>query len=180
MAAAQKLMLAIDLGTGGPKTAVVSSDGTILSTGQAKVETVMLPDGGAEQDPELVWAAVVDACRQALGGLESTRDIIGVAICSQYASVVPVDGYSVQEDAKPARVRGEGAEAKGGRPGDGLAHDDAVVTVLREPKETRTVHHEVKADERAAGPERVQDGLLGEFVGEDVGSDVADHACIGV
>ena len=76
MSPLHKQILAIDLGTSGAK---------------APVETILLPDGGAEQDPELVWAAVLDACRQALAGLGSTSKIIGVGCCSQYSSVVPVD-----------------------------------------------------------------------------------------
>lgn len=86
-----KQILAIDLGTSGAKAAVISATGQILGTGRAGVETILLPEGGAEQDPERVWAAVMDACRQALSALESTREIVGVGCCSQYSSVVPVD-----------------------------------------------------------------------------------------
>jgi xylulokinase len=84
-------ILTIDLGTGGPKAAVVDSEGTIVSVGQASVETLLLPDGGAEQDAEAVWASVLDACRQALAGAAGTKGLIGVSICSQYSSIVPVD-----------------------------------------------------------------------------------------
>jgi xylulokinase len=92
MPGSRQSVLAIDLGTSGPKVAVVASDGEILSTGQAKVETLLLPDGGAEQDPEQVWSAVMAACREALDALERRDDIIAVSVCSQYSSIVPVDG----------------------------------------------------------------------------------------
>ena len=49
-------VLAVDLGTSGPKAAVVSLQGRIVSTGRARVETIFLPGDGAEQDPESVDA----------------------------------------------------------------------------------------------------------------------------
>jgi len=89
MSEPRPLILAIDLGTSGTKAAVVDLEGQVLSTGQARIQTTLLPEGGAEQDPEEVWAAVVDACRQATGG--APGDVLGVAIASQYSSIVPVD-----------------------------------------------------------------------------------------
>ena len=59
-------VLAIDLGTSGPKAAVVSQSGAIVATSRAHVEPIFLPDGGVEQDPEAVWSACKSACRQAL------------------------------------------------------------------------------------------------------------------
>jgi xylulokinase len=85
-------VLAVDLGTSGPKAAVVSLQGRIVSTGRARVNTIFLPEGGAEQDPESVWGAVKDACGTALktAGVES-RKVLAVICSSQYSSVVPVD-----------------------------------------------------------------------------------------
>jgi xylulokinase len=83
-------MLAIDLGTSGAKAAVVGLDGRVLSTGRAAVETLLLPDGGAEQDPEAVWAAVLAACKQALSRGGAAGQVTGVAVCSQYSSIVPL------------------------------------------------------------------------------------------
>lgn len=85
-------VLAIDLGTSGPKAAVVSLDGRILATGRAPVTTMHLPDGGAEQNPEAVWSAVKSACIAALrgSGIDAAR-VLAVACSSQYSSVVPVD-----------------------------------------------------------------------------------------
>ena len=50
-------MLAIDLGTSGAKAAVVSLPGQVLGAGRVPVETIHLPDDGAEQDPEKDTAA---------------------------------------------------------------------------------------------------------------------------
>jgi xylulokinase len=85
-------VLAVDLGTSGPKAAVVSLQGRIVSTGRARVDTIFLPDDGAEQDPESVWNAVKDACGTALSQSDiNSRDVLAVICSSQYSSVIPVD-----------------------------------------------------------------------------------------
>jgi xylulokinase len=90
-------VLAIDLGTSGPKAAVVSNRGELIATGKAPVETTFLPGDGAEQDPEAVWRACVDASKQALGAAGVPRESLRAIICSsQYSSIVPVDA-----DGKP-------------------------------------------------------------------------------
>lgn len=84
-------VLAVDLGTSGPKAAVVSLQGKIMSRGRAHVETLAV-DGGVEQDPEAVWEACKVACRRCVAdsGLPPA-DIQAVICSSQYSSVVPVD-----------------------------------------------------------------------------------------
>ncbi|HET6416504.1 MAG TPA: FGGY-family carbohydrate kinase [Polyangiales bacterium] len=84
-------ILAIDLGTSNVKAAVVDRKGTLLGTGRGSIETLHTADGGAEQDPELVWEAVLNATDQALASLANRRDVRGVACASQYSSIVPVD-----------------------------------------------------------------------------------------
>jgi xylulokinase len=92
MSATGPCVLAIDLGTSGPKAAIVSLSGQILATARAPVETLHLPDDGAEQDPEQVWLAVKAACRGAIQrSTLAARDILAVICSSQYSSVVPVD-----------------------------------------------------------------------------------------
>ena len=92
MADSGPYVLAVDLGTSGPKAALVSLQGRIMSTGRARVETIFLPDDGAEQDPESVWGAVKEACGSALRGSDvSPKDVLAVICSSQYSSVIPVD-----------------------------------------------------------------------------------------
>ena len=62
-------VLAIDVGTSGPKAAIVSLQGRIVATARAHVETIFLPDDGAEQDAEALWRAVKDASGTALRDL---------------------------------------------------------------------------------------------------------------
>jgi xylulokinase len=54
------------------------------------VDTILLPDGGAEQDPNKVWSAVVTACREALSAV-AAQNVIGISVGSQYSSIVPVN-----------------------------------------------------------------------------------------
>ncbi|OGQ89376.1 MAG: carbohydrate kinase [Deltaproteobacteria bacterium RIFOXYA12_FULL_58_15] len=92
MASAQDLILAIDLGTSGVKAAVVAVDGRILGTGgTTKVETMLCPNGGAEQDPNVVWDTVVTTCQEAMAHIDDASRVMGVACCSQFSSTIPVD-----------------------------------------------------------------------------------------
>lgn len=89
-------LLTVDLGTSGPKAAVIGIDGRVVGAGQAKVTTLFPGEGAAEQDPAEIWSATVDACHTALGASRSgvgvaPADVIAVIISSQYSSVVPVD-----------------------------------------------------------------------------------------
>ena len=85
-------VLAVDLGTSGPKAAVVSLRGDLLATGRSNVETMHLPGGAVEQDPEAVWNATKTACLAALRSNPVPSSSVVAVICSsQYSSIVPVD-----------------------------------------------------------------------------------------
>ena len=87
-----RYIVAIDLGTSGPKVAVVSPGGDPVGTARAHVDTIHLPDGGIEQDPDQVWRSVVEATRAALAASAVERGEVAAVICtSQYSSIVPVD-----------------------------------------------------------------------------------------
>jgi xylulokinase len=92
----QPCVLAIDLGTSGPKVAVVRLDGTLAGIGQRTVATTFGPGGAAEQDPDVIWQATLDAAATALEQAANTDhwhrdDVIAVIASSQYSSIVPVD-----------------------------------------------------------------------------------------
>ena len=83
-------VLAIDLGTGGPKTGAVSLRGELLAAGLHHVPTRFSADGGATQDPQLWWSGV----RAGVGGILAAgvrpADLVGVGITGQWGSTVPV------------------------------------------------------------------------------------------
>lgn len=97
-----RYVLTIDLGTSGPKAAVVSEDGTVVGSARAAVRTEFSSGGGAEQDAESVWRATVDAMSEALRDAGSHAGVdpaafVAVVASSQYSSIVPVaaDGTPV-------------------------------------------------------------------------------------
>ena len=57
-------ILAVDLGTGGPKTGAVSLSGELLGQSVHSVRTRYLPDGGAVQDPADWWRAITADVRK--------------------------------------------------------------------------------------------------------------------
>ncbi|MBV8463835.1 MAG: FGGY-family carbohydrate kinase [Acidimicrobiales bacterium] len=91
-------LLTIDLGTSGPKAAVVTSTARLVGTARASVTTAFGAGGSAEQDAEQVWQAVLDAAREALHqAAVPPASVVGVVASAQYSSIVPVaaDGLPV-------------------------------------------------------------------------------------
>jgi xylulokinase len=89
---AERLALVVDLGTGGPKAAVISPDGELVASAVGSVRTTRIGSKGAEQHPEELWDAVVLAVRDVIAQAGDRRENIAGLICiSQYSSIVPVD-----------------------------------------------------------------------------------------
>jgi xylulokinase len=88
--AAGPCVLAIDLGTGGPKVALIDRSGNTVAWSSRPVRTVFLPGGGAEQDPLEMWSAVVEATHTTFADTTIVPTIAAVAVTSQYMSTVPV------------------------------------------------------------------------------------------
>jgi xylulokinase len=87
-----RYILAIDLGSGGPKAAIVADDGEILASAAEKVDTSLLPGGGAEQNPEEWWRCAKRAAKHVIREANvSAEKIVGVSCDSQWSVVVPVD-----------------------------------------------------------------------------------------
>jgi xylulokinase len=85
------VVLAIDLGTGGPKVAVVATSGEIVAHGFAPVALHLLDGGGAEQDPDEWWSAIRTATRQAVDAAGvAPEQFIGVGCTAQWSGTVAV------------------------------------------------------------------------------------------
>jgi xylulokinase len=85
-------VLAVDLGTGGPKVALVSATGSIAASAFEPVELHLLPGGGAEQDPLSWWEAIVTAARRVLAEGDIPVDrVIGVGCTAQWSGTVAAD-----------------------------------------------------------------------------------------
>ncbi len=85
-------VLAVDLGTGGPKVAVLSATGRIVAHAFHAVGVDLFQDGGAEQSPRAWWDAIVASARGALAesGVAPER-VVGIGCTSQWMGTVPVD-----------------------------------------------------------------------------------------
>jgi xylulokinase len=91
-AIAEKYILAIDLGTSGPKTALVSTRGEVMAYGFESVELLILPNGGAEQKPDQWWQAIIHTAKQVLSkNRVPPEDIVCVSCTSQWSGTVAVD-----------------------------------------------------------------------------------------
>ncbi|MGB5548292.1 MAG: FGGY-family carbohydrate kinase [Polyangiales bacterium] len=85
-------ILAIDLGTSGPKVALVTTEGEVLASEVESTELFLSDGGGAEQDPDDWWRAIMTATRRITDReLVPREKILAVAVTSQWAGTVPVD-----------------------------------------------------------------------------------------
>ncbi|MCP4303683.1 MAG: xylulose kinase [bacterium] len=86
----QPHILAIDLGTSGPKVALVSIDGAVIGDEFEPVELILLPDGGAEQDPEAWWTAITATAHRIVSA-HPDRTVAAVSVTTQWSGTVAVD-----------------------------------------------------------------------------------------
>jgi xylulokinase len=90
------LVLAVDLGTGGPKIGFVTVTGRVAWQDHVPVSTRWLDGGGAVQDANEWWTLITDAVRKVIAnGDVAADDVVAVCITGQWASTVPVDADGV-------------------------------------------------------------------------------------
>ena len=88
----KKYILAIDHGTGGPKTAIVSTHGEVIDWAFQEVPLYVEKGGGVEQDPNDWWNAILKTAKQVIdSGKVSVDDIVGVCNSSQWSGTVALD-----------------------------------------------------------------------------------------
>ena len=85
-------MLAIDLGTSGPKVALVTLDAEVLTWETRPTRLSLSSQGGAEQDPEDWWQAICGASRAVLDRSGGADRVVAVAVTCHWAGTVAVDG----------------------------------------------------------------------------------------
>ena len=87
-----KYILAIDLGTSGPKSALVSAHGEVIDYEFEETGINLLPNGGAEQSPDEWWDAIITSSKRVIGkGLIPINDIVAINCTTQWSGTVPVD-----------------------------------------------------------------------------------------
>ncbi|MBY8984919.1 MAG: FGGY-family carbohydrate kinase [Candidatus Lokiarchaeota archaeon] len=88
----KKYILAIDHGTGGPKTAIVSVKGEVVDWAFEEVPLFVSKGGVAEQNPDDWWNAILNTSKKVIdNGKVSVDDIVGVCNTSQWSGTVAVD-----------------------------------------------------------------------------------------
>jgi xylulokinase len=104
-------ILALDLGSSGLKTALVSEGGDVVANHYEAYGIIRLPDGGAEQDASLWWDLALKSSKQviAASGVKAEQ-IVGIACDSQYFLTVPVN-----EHAEPLMNAVSWMDTRGGK-----------------------------------------------------------------
>lgn len=88
----EKIILAVDLGTSALKVALVNTNGEILACEQEEQSVILLPNGGAEQNPDDWWNAILRAAKRVLAQNSALVDNIAAIACTtQWSGTVPVD-----------------------------------------------------------------------------------------
>jgi sugar (pentulose or hexulose) kinase len=115
-------VLAIDVGTQSVRALAFDPTGRLVGHGRVPIVPYVSPrPGWAEQDPEIWWQAIADACAALWASGSVARDAIrGVALTTQRATVVVTDEAGTP--LRPAIVwldqrRAEGVPAIGGLTG---------------------------------------------------------------
>ena len=88
----RRSILAIDHGTSGIKASLVSLHGQVLASDFEKTPISFLRGGGAEQDPQDWWNALMLASRRLVGsGVVDPADVVAMCVSSTFSSTVAVD-----------------------------------------------------------------------------------------
>ncbi len=87
-----RYVLAIDLGTSGPKVGLVDERGRVVASAVRRNRLTLLPGGGAEQDAREWWLTVRESAREVLQTAGVPKEaVVAVGCTSQWSAVVPVD-----------------------------------------------------------------------------------------
>lgn len=94
--AGKEYVLAIDHGTSGVKTAVVSTYGEVIDLEYERTPIHFLPNGGAEQDPNDWWNGIIKTSKRLLQkDVVPVEDIAAICVSSTWSSTVAVDDEGV-------------------------------------------------------------------------------------
>jgi len=92
MAHDEPCFLAIDVGTGSVRAAVVSAEGQVIRISQKPHETFSPRPGWVEQSPDAWWRSVQETVGEALSAAPGgPAQIRGVCVCGQMHGPVPID-----------------------------------------------------------------------------------------
>jgi xylulokinase len=88
----QKYILAHDLGTGGNKAVLYSSEGKLISKAFKSYDTYYPYSGWAEHNPQDWWEAVIESTKKLLAATEiNKKNIACISLSGHSMGIVPVD-----------------------------------------------------------------------------------------
>jgi sugar (pentulose or hexulose) kinase len=90
-------ILALDVGTQSVRALLFDPQGVLVASGRVPVEPYVSPQPGwAEQDPEVWWTAIGEACRRLWADPAARPDAVaGVALTTQRVTIVVADADGV-------------------------------------------------------------------------------------
>jgi xylulokinase len=87
-----KYVLAVDHGTSGVKCALISVYGKCVATSSQSTPLILLPNGGAEQNPDDWWNAFLISAKNLMDQKKvRPEQIVAVCVSGQWSVTVPVD-----------------------------------------------------------------------------------------
>jgi len=87
-----KYIFTIDLGTNGPKVALISTTGEVIAHEFEENDVILLPNGGAEQSPDDWWQAISKSAQRLVAKNQAQiKDVVAVSCTSQWSGTVAVD-----------------------------------------------------------------------------------------
>ncbi|MCK4479497.1 MAG: FGGY-family carbohydrate kinase [Candidatus Lokiarchaeota archaeon] len=88
----RKYILAIDHGTGGPKSAIVSTTGEVIEWAFQETPIQASKGGSVEQDPDDWWNAIKSTAKKVIDSNRvRVEDIVGICNSSQWSGTVALD-----------------------------------------------------------------------------------------
>jgi len=106
-------ILALDVGTQSVRAILFAPDGTLVAMGRVPIEPYASPQPGwAEQDPEVWWTALGEACRRLWADPAAKPDsVAGVGLTTQRTTIVASDENG--QPLRPAIVWLDGRRTEG-------------------------------------------------------------------
>lgn len=99
----EQYIIAHDLGTSGCKATITDIKGVVLASAEKRYPVHYHPDGGAEQDPEDWWMAIVETTHEMMAKIDILPEqIAGMSMSAQMVGTLPVDAQG--EPLRPAMI----------------------------------------------------------------------------
>ncbi|MHA1618338.1 MAG: xylulokinase [Promethearchaeota archaeon] len=88
----EKYIIAVDHGTSGVKVAIISTHGKIVGWEFEKTPLYLIPEHGAEQNPDEWWSAFLIATKRLIANITiPLKDLIAISVSGQWSCTVALD-----------------------------------------------------------------------------------------